>query len=245
MSNAWGGGDPNLTQQQISQTWVSCGGDPSMANVMAAIAMAESGGNPEAIGDTDTSYPSYGLWQIRSVHAGEIPNFFPSQGSNEWANPCDNASAAWSVYKSQGLDAWSTYSSGSYRKYMPGGTSFIPSQGAAPGFGGWENLPGDIVNGIEGIAGGIFNDIENFLQPLFGGMVSPFLRLPQSLINIGWNFGGFCIGIFLIALSAFFLVGGTFEEISDKMSDKADDVIAAFKNQGGSGEAAEVAEVAA
>lgn len=103
------------------------------------------------------------------------------------------------------------------------------SQNTAPSLGGWQNLPQDILQGFEGIAGGILGGIESFLQPLFGGMVSPFLRLPQSLINIGWNFGSFCIGMLLIFISGWFLVAAIFEEGFSTMSDKSDDMIAAVK----------------
>lgn len=65
-----------------------------------AIALAESGGDPNAEGDNGTSY---GLWQIHfTVH----PEFDASQ----LKDPAYNASAAYSLYlRRHGFNDWSTY----------------------------------------------------------------------------------------------------------------------------------------
>ena len=50
---------------QIEQLWTSNGGDPRWAPLMAGIALAESGGNPQALNDNaNTGDFSVGLWQI-------------------------------------------------------------------------------------------------------------------------------------------------------------------------------------
>jgi hypothetical protein len=71
-----------------------------------AIALAESGGDPNARGDKTAIHPdgtSYGLWQIHwTVHpeVGNPDNLF---------DPQINANAAYKVWQEQGFNAWSTY----------------------------------------------------------------------------------------------------------------------------------------
>lgn len=49
---------------QLEQLWINAGGNPQVACIAAAVAMAESGGNPNAISSSN----DYGLWQINSIH---------------------------------------------------------------------------------------------------------------------------------------------------------------------------------
>lgn len=218
----WGQGCPNLTQSQIAQLWVANGGNPAQAQTAAAIALAESGGNPNAIGDNGDSC---GLWQIDTA-------YHPQYSCSWLSNPANNVAAAMNI-SGNGSDwtPWTTYcksgngvncvgpGQGTYQQYMNGAVTPPGSPGSAPGIGGWENLAQGYAQSIldpfgflEGIAGGIFSGAENFLQSLFGGWVSPFLRLPQALINIGWNFGGFVVGVGLLFLGALLLFGAIFED---------------------------------
>ena len=77
---------------------------------MLAIMEAESGCNPEAVntsnrdGSTDT-----GLMQINSIHG--IP-------ASELLDPSKNIATAWTIYKKQGLKAWSTFTSGKYKQFI-------------------------------------------------------------------------------------------------------------------------------
>jgi len=91
------------------------GGFPeSMQPLMAAIAMAESGGNAAATntGDNGGTQTSWGLWQISNgTHNQPVPNIL---------DPIVNAQQAWAKYNSQGLGAWGTYTSGAYKSYMQG-----------------------------------------------------------------------------------------------------------------------------
>ena len=86
--------------------------------IAAAIAMAESGGNPriynpETAAGTPQGKGSYGLWQI---YLKAHPEF---AGWNLY-DPQTNANAAYRVYQQQGWNAWSTFKSGAYRKYLTG-----------------------------------------------------------------------------------------------------------------------------
>ena len=66
----------------------------------AEIAMAESGGNPNAVSPTD----DFGLWQINGSH-----------GSEATLNPLGNAEAAVAISGGgSNWGAWTTFTSGAY-----------------------------------------------------------------------------------------------------------------------------------
>lgn len=111
----------NLSQAQIEMYAQSAG----MANpqVMAAIAMAESGGNPNAHNVIPPD-DSYGLWQINMIGSmGPTRRKEYGITSNDALfNPAVNAKAAAKILSGQGPSAWSTYTSGAYKKYLKGGS---------------------------------------------------------------------------------------------------------------------------
>lgn len=147
------------------------GFDPAQASVMVAIAGAESGWNPEAIGDVNlestTWGPSVGLWQIRSLHA-QTGTGGPRDASR-LKDPAFNAAAARSIFRDQGLSAWSTYSSGAYRRYLgatsaaaavdPGGT--VKAGGSSSGSGA------SVASSVAGsLAGGGWDEVKPVLFTL-------------------------------------------------------------------------------
>ena len=84
----------------LEQLWDEAGGNRAEAFTAAEIAMAESGGNPNAISPTD----DFGLWQINGVH-----------GSLATLNPFGNARAAIIVSDDgRNWSPWTTYTSGRY-----------------------------------------------------------------------------------------------------------------------------------
>jgi Lysozyme like domain len=85
----------------LETLWRNAGGSSAEAFTAAEIAMAESGGNPNAISPTD----DFGLWQINGSH-----------GSMATLNPAGNARSAVSI-SSDGRDwgPWTTFTSGAYR----------------------------------------------------------------------------------------------------------------------------------
>ena len=73
---------------QLKQLAANAGFPTSLQNTMAAIALAESGGNPQALNPNDNGgrQSSYGLWQISTgTHTPPSPN---------WADPQTNANLA-------------------------------------------------------------------------------------------------------------------------------------------------------
>jgi hypothetical protein len=117
----------NLSYAQLERLWIQAGGSKSLAPVMAAIAMAESGGNPAALNPSDNggTQTSWGLWQISNgTHSPPGPNPL---------TPLGNARLAVAKYRSQGLSAWSTYDSGAYQSYLHGGVPPAAATAAAQG----------------------------------------------------------------------------------------------------------------
>jgi tape measure domain-containing protein len=112
-------GNKQLTPGQLVQVARAAGFSGDDAAIMAAIAMAESSGNPRA---HNPNYPdnSYGLWQINML-GGMGPERRAAFGinSNEALfDPATNAAAAKKVFDWQGFGAWSVYSSGAYRQFL-------------------------------------------------------------------------------------------------------------------------------
>jgi hypothetical protein len=80
---------------------------------MAAIALAESGGRIDATNKNTNGTIDRGIWQINSSHTQ-----FDAQ--RLLSDPLYNAQAAVAIFKSQGLTAWTTYTSGAYRQFLSG-----------------------------------------------------------------------------------------------------------------------------
>jgi hypothetical protein len=91
--------------------------NPALA---AAIAMAESGGNPNAIGDL-TLGRSIGLWQINlAAH--------PQYDEAGLMDPATNAQAAFSISRGGTVwTPWTTYNTGAYEQFYSPSSS--PSGG--------------------------------------------------------------------------------------------------------------------
>lgn len=99
-------------------------------NTAAAIALAESGGDPNAYNKEAQDVPgkygresaddmlgSYGLWQIyRAAH--------PEYADQNLNDPQTNANAAFATWQSaDGFHPWSTFNNGKYLQYMPSCTA--------------------------------------------------------------------------------------------------------------------------
>jgi hypothetical protein len=187
-----------LTAAQVYQYAVGAGFTPAQATVMTAIAGAESGYNPNAYNGTPPDN-SYGLWQINMI--GSLGPARRSQlglaSNNALFDPATNARAAKAVFDSQGFGAWSTYSSGSYQRYLSGAQTASSSasggsssSGPAPTFGpGWApwNWPSDLINAGAGAAQSAANSTA---QQVLGGvgnilMRGVFIVLGVGLIGVG------------------------------------------------------------
>lgn len=89
------------------------GGDPSTA---AAVALAESGGDPSAVGRNDDQWGSRdrGLWQIND-------HWHPEVSDGCAFDPGCSARAAYTISSGwTDFSPWATYQSGAYRQFLPG-----------------------------------------------------------------------------------------------------------------------------
>jgi Lysozyme like domain len=83
-----------------------------------AVAMAESGGNPDAVGDLSiTPGGSIGLWQINLQAHPDLAAKF------DLKDPLQNAMAAYQVWQNSGgrWSPWTTYNTGAYQQYLGAG----------------------------------------------------------------------------------------------------------------------------
>lgn len=110
----------SLSFDQLKSHAVSAGFNDADATRMAAIAMAESSGNPKAHNSTPPDN-SYGLWQINMIgNLGPARRKQLGISSNEQLfDPATNAKAAKMIKDSQGWNAWTVHKTGKYKQFMP------------------------------------------------------------------------------------------------------------------------------
>lgn len=123
-----------LSGAQVYQLALGAGLNPAAATVATAIAYAESGWNPDAIGDTSledgTWGPSVGLWQIRSMKAESGTG--QDRDETRLTDPAFNAQAMAQISgQGSNFHAWTTYNNGAYHSAMSAATS-ASGQPAAP-----------------------------------------------------------------------------------------------------------------
>lgn len=139
------------TYGQLEQIWISAGGNPGAASVAAAIAMAESGGNPNATNVNTNGSIDRGLWQINSIHGSQ--STFDPMGNARSAIAISNNGSNWAPW----CTAWTNGCSGTLdptSPNTPAGKYFALNAGAAPS-GNFENAGNPSSGG--GLLGGIFS----------------------------------------------------------------------------------------
>lgn len=121
----------------LEQLWEHADGPADEADLAAAIAQAESGGDSTKI--LNTAYPSrphyqhppagalpeysVGLWQVNLIA-------WPQFGEAELLDPAGNARAAVTISRTRrGFLNWTTFKHGTYEKYL---TSSTTTSGSAP-----------------------------------------------------------------------------------------------------------------
>lgn len=172
----------SLSQSEIEQLAVNAGLSADRAQVAAAVAMAESGGNPNAHNSKPPD-DSYGLWQINMI--GSLgPSRRKAYGlsaDSDLYNPQTNAKVMAKVSSSGGnFSAWSTYTDGAYVKYMTGQPSATSASNAnfltslIPGYGDAKA----VAQGAEALvkAGAWVSNSENWIRIgyVIGGSIVVF-----------------------------------------------------------------------
>lgn len=177
---------------QLEGLWINNGGSPALAPLMAAIALAESSGDPSSTNKTDNGgrQTSWGLWQLSDgTHNQPVPNIL---------DPNVNAQQAVKKYKAQGLQAWGTYTSGAYRRYMQSGvtpsTTGIPTGSTTGSVAQQAGVTDDIGSAIgKGFAQAISAIFQPFIDIAIWGtetLLGLALVIGGVLIMIGQTEGG-------------------------------------------------------
>jgi hypothetical protein len=154
-----------LTAAEIRQYASAAGFSGNDLDIAVAVAFAESGGNPRSHNATPPD-DSYGLWQINMLGklGPDRRKRFGLSSNAQLFDPAINAKAARIIFQGSGWRAWTTYTRGTYKKFLSGGSggsgggepdpsSPNPVPAASGTTGGLNALGTNIFNAMAGIGG--------------------------------------------------------------------------------------------
>jgi hypothetical protein len=185
---------PIETMAQLEKLWIQAGGDPNLAPQMAAIAKAESGGNPTSYNATQASGDqSFGLWQINVApnanhdFAGQVTSI-----SGGIFDPLQNAKDAVAIEKRQGLsnNSWSSYGGSSYESWLA--TAPSPSspsvQNAVPDT---TSTPAQsVISNVTTAPGALLGGVSSAISAWWGSHPIFLLLAAVVLALMAWAFIG-------------------------------------------------------
>lgn len=155
-----------LSDKDIATAAGSGGFRDKDLEIAVAVALAESGGNPEAYNTIGAGH--YGLWQISKLHQSLFKKY-------AWKRPSDNAKMAYEVWKSQGWSAWTTYTNNKYKMFSARAKNAVESFGASP----IDSATGNLKEQIPGYAA--LEDLQNLID---------FSSDKTNWIRVGYFLGG-------------------------------------------------------
>lgn len=96
--------------------------------IATAIALAESGGNSDAMSPPNTNGTTdYGLWQINSVHQDLL-------SGKDWRDPAQNAQMMFTISNGgTNWRPWSTFNNGAYLAHLGQANGVVPDTSVGPG----------------------------------------------------------------------------------------------------------------
>jgi hypothetical protein len=162
------------TYAELQTLASSAGFTGSDVNIAAAVALAESGGNSRSynpVGKDD----SYGLWQInmKGSLGPDRRKKFGITSNAALFEPAVNARAAKMIHDSSGWGAWTTYTRGTYKKFLKGDSSPTSADST-------------VQNADDG--------------SLVGGIKASINALGENLFKTGANIAGIITALVLIVL---------------------------------------------
>ena len=114
-----------IPQPKIEDMLLAVGFEPEIAKIMAAVAMAESAGDPmidtvkSGLDPEKKQEFSIGLLQLNMKDDRDrLLDVFDIESEEELYDPIINVIAAKRLYDEQGLNAWGAYKNGSYKKFL-------------------------------------------------------------------------------------------------------------------------------
>lgn len=181
----------NLASSDLYTLARSAGLSDTTAVTAAAIALAESGGNPAALGDKNNPSPgcaSYGLWQINYCPARDAGTI-RQQVAQDPTNVQLNAQAMAQISgNGKSFTPWTTYRDGAYKKFI-----------APPGSGVELLDPGDTVSNDDG---GVLGDIGNAVANGVTAATDPLSTLTSLLGVLLAGSTWYRVGLFVLGLTA-------------------------------------------
>jgi hypothetical protein len=134
-----------LSFQQIEQMAQQLGFTGNSAQTIAAIALAESGGDTQAVGHNLNGTSDYGLVQINSIHfaTGDIT-------AGGALNPYSALAYAYTLSK-KGSDftPWSTFTNGRYTQFLSS------NQTSTPQSTGMSDTNSSVMSGVSSFVNGV------------------------------------------------------------------------------------------
>lgn len=170
----------NLSRSQLSGLAQSVGFTGNDVNIAVAVALAESGGNPRAYNGAGRDN-SYGLWQINMI--GSLGparrKQFGLTSNDQLYDPATNARAAFAIKKGSGWSAWTTYTSGKYKRHMSGTGTIgnAPSDASATANATPATDGGIVTGGLNALGNTLFRSAANF-----GGILVAVVLIAASII---------------------------------------------------------------
>lgn len=155
-----------LSSAEISTYASRAGFSGDDLKIAVAVALAESGGNPQSHNITPPDN-SYGLWQINMYGTlGPARRATYGLASNDALfDPATNARVAHGVFKASGWKAWTTYTRGTYKQFLSGDT------GGTGGGSGIGSAVGNVIGDVTGF-NAVASAINSFGKNLFNGVAS-------------------------------------------------------------------------
>lgn len=103
------------TQSQLQLLWTTSGGSPAAAQIAAAIAMAESSGNPSSTSSNPDGGTNVGLWQLDTKGVGA------GYSIDQLKEPDTNCRVTiMGSLNGTNWGDWETYANGSYKRFLGG-----------------------------------------------------------------------------------------------------------------------------
>jgi hypothetical protein len=179
-----------LTQSQIYSFAVGAGLSGPNAKIAAAVAMAESGGNPNAH-NAKPPDDSYGLWQINML--GGLGPQRRSQlhlsSNSQLLDPKTNARAM-AVISARGTNwhPWSTFNDGAYKRFLSNKVAVGALPRGSGGTGTSANDPTGAQSGAGDGAMGLFAVASSAYE--VAGKAAVWLSNAQNWVRIAYVLGG-------------------------------------------------------
>lgn len=170
-----------MTGKDINALALTCGFIGRQAQTIAAIALAESGGNTTAHNSKPPD-DSYGLTQINMIGSLGVARLkqFGLSKKTDLFDPAVNLKAANAIFKSSGFEAWTTYKNSKYKDH-------INDVGS-------DNSPvGNVVQGVED-------------SSQFAGLSNAIASVGNNVFKTGANFAGIVVAVVLVIVGVAILL---------------------------------------